>query len=232
MKNDVERSFPMGTDSHEAKSKCAPSRRGRITGRLPFPKRANGFNPTKSAILSGLSHGIGWCAPQQGTCKLTPQMSRKRHCRRGAGRNDRLLGHDPFGRYGCRNSARQDPARMPEHRPCVRRDQRRHARNLQAAGLWPQPVGLFGGRPAGRRRAGSIGQGPAFSGRHHVSTKLKGVRYMEMAEGYITKAWRWTKTTRSPAISLCGWARCSEDIRHGVTPDEAYAKEYRHLRTF
>ena len=21
--------------------------------------------------ISGLSHGIGWCAPQQGTCKLT-----------------------------------------------------------------------------------------------------------------------------------------------------------------
>ena len=39
--------------------------------RLPFPKKANGCSPYQIGDISGLSHGVGWCAPQQGTCKLT-----------------------------------------------------------------------------------------------------------------------------------------------------------------
>jgi NifU-like protein involved in Fe-S cluster formation len=39
--------------------------------RRPSPKRANGSNAKKSRTFPGLTHGVGWCAPQQGACKLT-----------------------------------------------------------------------------------------------------------------------------------------------------------------
>ena len=34
-------------------------------------RKRNGYSPRKSKDISGLTHGIGWCAPQQGACKLT-----------------------------------------------------------------------------------------------------------------------------------------------------------------
>ena len=38
---------------------------------LPFRKKADGVKAYEIKDISGLSHGIGWCAPQQGACKLT-----------------------------------------------------------------------------------------------------------------------------------------------------------------
>ena len=35
---------------------------------LQFLKKENGLNQKKSKDISGLTHGIGWCAPQQGAC--------------------------------------------------------------------------------------------------------------------------------------------------------------------
>ena len=47
------------------------SPRAHTTAPLPSPKRASGFRPRRSSDISGFTHGIGWCAPQQGACKLT-----------------------------------------------------------------------------------------------------------------------------------------------------------------
>ena len=38
---------------------------------LPSPKRASGCRASEIKDISGLTHGVGWCAPQQGACKLT-----------------------------------------------------------------------------------------------------------------------------------------------------------------
>ena len=37
----------------------------------PFPKRASGFRQKRFLTFPVLTHGVGWCAPQQGACKLT-----------------------------------------------------------------------------------------------------------------------------------------------------------------
>ncbi len=54
------------------------------------------------------------------------------------------------------------------------------------------------------------------------STKAKGVRYLELTEGYITQAWLWTRTTRSSAISSSRLGKMMEDIRQGSpkTPEK------------
>ena len=56
------------------------------------------------------------------------------------------------------------------------------------------------------------------------STKAKGVRYLEMAEGYVTQAWPWTRTTRSSAISSCTWAKCWRISATALIPTRRYEK--------
>jgi NifU-like protein involved in Fe-S cluster formation len=40
-------------------------------GPAPIPEEGKWVRATEIKDISGLTHGIGWCAPQQGTCKLT-----------------------------------------------------------------------------------------------------------------------------------------------------------------
>ena len=40
-------------------------------GPAPIPEEGKWVKSTQITDISGLSHGIGWCAPQQGACKLT-----------------------------------------------------------------------------------------------------------------------------------------------------------------
>ena len=45
---------------------------GRTSWRRSDPGRSKmGDRQKKSKDISGLTHGVGWCAPQQGACKLT-----------------------------------------------------------------------------------------------------------------------------------------------------------------
>ena len=40
-------------------------------GAAPIPEEGKWVKSKNVQDISGLTHGIGWCAPQQGTCKLT-----------------------------------------------------------------------------------------------------------------------------------------------------------------
>ena len=55
------------------------------------------------------------------------------------------------------------------------------------------------------------------------STKLKGVRYMEMAEGYVTKM-ALDENGEVIGYQFVRLGKMLEDIRHGVKPGEAYEK--------
>jgi NifU-like protein involved in Fe-S cluster formation len=37
----------------------------------PIPEEGKWIRAKEIKDISGLTHGVGWCAPQQGTCKLT-----------------------------------------------------------------------------------------------------------------------------------------------------------------
>ena len=37
----------------------------------PIPEEGKWVHSKKIEDISGLTHGVGWCAPQQGACKLT-----------------------------------------------------------------------------------------------------------------------------------------------------------------
>ena len=56
--------------SHEVECMC-PVTKGPHHGPAPIPEEGRWVKAYQISDISGLSHGIGWCAPQQGACKLT-----------------------------------------------------------------------------------------------------------------------------------------------------------------
>ncbi len=56
--------------STEVKNMC-PVTQGVHHGAAPIPEEAKWVQAKKVEDISGYTHGIGWCAPQQGCCKLS-----------------------------------------------------------------------------------------------------------------------------------------------------------------
>ena len=56
--------------SAEVEQMC-PLAKGTYHGPAPIPQEGQWTQAKEIKDISGLTHGIGWCAPQQGTCKLT-----------------------------------------------------------------------------------------------------------------------------------------------------------------
>ena len=122
--------------SHEVENMCTV-KKGPHHGPAPIPEEGKWVKSYQISDISGLSHGVGWCAPQQGACKLTLNV------KEGIVQEALV---ETLGCSGMTHSAAMAAEILPgktagvsEHRPGVRRHQRGHARDLQAAGLWPQP---------------------------------------------------------------------------------------------
>ena len=56
--------------SHEVEEMCTVAQ-GVHHGAAPIPEEAKWVQSKQVSDISGLTHGVGWCAPQQGACKLT-----------------------------------------------------------------------------------------------------------------------------------------------------------------
>ena len=56
--------------SQEVEEMCTVAQ-GVHHGAAPIPEEAKWVKSKEVKDISGLTHGVGWCAPQQGACKLT-----------------------------------------------------------------------------------------------------------------------------------------------------------------
>lgn len=56
--------------SHEVEAQCVVAK-GANHGPAPIPEEGKWVQSKEIKDVSGFTHGIGWCAPQQGACKLT-----------------------------------------------------------------------------------------------------------------------------------------------------------------
>ena len=54
--------------SHEVEAMCTV-KKGPNHGPAPIPEEGKWVYSKEIKDISGLTHGIGWCAPQQGACK-------------------------------------------------------------------------------------------------------------------------------------------------------------------
>ncbi len=207
--------------SHEVEKMCCVAK-GPHHGPAPIPEEGKWVKAYEIKDISGLSHGIGWCAPQQGTCKLTLNIKE--------GIVEEAL-VETIGCSGMTHSAAMAAEVLPGKTllECLNTDLVCDAINVAMREIFLQFV--YGRTQSAFSEDGlAIGAGLEDLGkglRSQVgtmfSTKLKGVRYMEMAEGYVTRM-ALDDDDQVIGYEFVRLGKMLEDIRHGVSPDEAYKK--------
>lgn len=169
--------------SHEVENMCVVAK-GPKHGPAPIPEEGKWVKAYQIGDISGLSHGIGWCAPQQGMCKLTLNVKE--------GVIEEAL-VETSGCSGMTHSAAM-AAEILQGKTileALNTDLVCDAINVAMREIFLQLV--YGrtqtafsedGLPVGASLE-DLGKGLRSQIGTIFATKAKGVRYLEMAEGYI-----------------------------------------------
>ena len=135
----------------------------------PIPEEGKWVHSKEIKDISGFTHGVGWCAPQQGACKLTLNVKE--------GIIEEAL-VETIGCSGMTHSAAM-AAEILQGKTIL------EALNTDlvcdAINTAMREGGLIIG--AGLE---DLGKGLRSQVGTMYATKAKGVRYLEMAEGYVT----------------------------------------------
>ena len=203
----------------EVENMCVVAK-GPHHGPAPIPEEGKWVKPYQIKDISGFSHGIGHCAPQQGACKLTLNVK------------DGIVEEalvETIGCSGMTHSAAMAAEILPGKTllECLNTDLVCDAINVAMREIFLQFV--YGRTQSAFSEDGlSIGAGLEDLGkglRSQVgtmySTGKKGVRYMEMAEGYITRQ-ALDDNNQVIGYEFVRLGKMLEDIKKGVSPNEAY----------
>ena len=191
-------------------------------GCAPIPEEGKWVYSKKIEDISGLTHGVGWCAPQQGACKLSLNVK------------DGVVVEalvETIGCSGMTHSAAMAAEILPGKTllECLNTDLVCDAINVAMRELFLQLV--YGRSQSAFSEDGlTVGSGLEDLGkglRSQVgtmfSTEKKGVRYMEMAEGYVTHM-ALDKDDQVIGYEFIKVGKMLEDIRHGMDANEALKK--------
>ena len=171
--------------STEVEHMC-PIAKGAYHGPAPIPQEGKWVQAKEIKDISGLTHGVGWCAPQQGACKLTLNVK------------DGIIEEalvETLGCSGMTHSAAMASEILPGKTilEALNTDLVCDAINVAMRELFLQIVygrsqTAFseGGLPIGASLE-DLGKGLRSQVGTMFGTKAKGARYVEMAEGYITR---------------------------------------------
>ena len=171
--------------STEVEHMC-PIAKGAYHGPAPIPQEGKWVQAKEIKDISGLTHGVGWCAPQQGACKLTLNVK------------DGIIEEalvETIGCSGMTHSAAMASEILPGKTilEALNTDLVCDAINVAMRELFLQIVygrsqTAFseGGLPIGASLE-DLGKGLRSQVGTMFGTKAKGARYLEMAEGYITR---------------------------------------------
>jgi NifU-like protein involved in Fe-S cluster formation len=171
--------------SEEVERMCCIAK-GPNHGSAPIPEEGRWVQAKEIKDISGLTHGIGWCAPQQGTCKLTLNVKE--------GIIQEAL-VETIGCSGMTHSAAMAAEILPSKTilEALNTDLVCDAINTAMRELFLQIVygrtqTAFseGGLPIGAGLE-DLGKGLRSQIGTMYGTLAKGPRYLEMAEGYITQ---------------------------------------------
>ncbi len=169
--------------SHEVENMCTVAK-GPKHGPAPIPEEGKWVKAYEIKDISGLSHGVGWCAPQQGMCKLTLNVKE--------GIIEEAL-VETCGCSGMTHSAAM-AAEILQGKTlleALNTDLVCDAINVAMREIFKQlaygrsqTAFSEGGLPIGASLE-DLGKGLRSQIGTIFATKAKGVRYLEMAEGYI-----------------------------------------------
>lgn len=171
--------------SREVEEMCVVAK-GPNHGPAPIPVEGRWVQAKEVKDISGLTHGVGWCAPQQGACKLTLNVK------------DGIIEEalvETIGCSGMTHSAAMASEILPGKTilEALNTDLVCDAINTAMRELFLQIVygrsqTAFseGGLPIGAGLE-DLGKGLRSQVGTMYGTVAKGSRYLEMAEGYVTK---------------------------------------------
>ncbi|MCL1812904.1 MAG: hypothetical protein FWG29_05210 [Treponema sp.] len=171
--------------STEVEHMC-PVAKGANHGPAPIPEEGKWVQAKEIKDISGLTHGIGWCAPQQGTCKLTLNVK------------DGIIEEalvETLGCSGMTHSAAMASEILPGKTilEAMNTDLVCDAINVAMRELFLQII--YGrsqtafsedGLPIGASLE-DLGKGLRSQIGTMFGTKAKGARYLELTEGYINR---------------------------------------------
>ena len=207
--------------SHEVERMCVVAK-GPKHGPAPIPEEGQWVKAYEIKDISGFSHGIGWGAPQQGTCKLSLNVKN--------GIVEEAL-VETVGCSGMTHSAAMAAEILPGKTllECLNTDLVCDAINVAMREIFLQFV--YGRTQSAFSEDGlvvgagleDLGKGLRSQVGTMFSTKAKGVRYMEMAEGYVTRM-ALDEDDEVIGYEFIRLGKMLEDIRHGMSADEALKK--------
>ena len=207
--------------SQEVENMCKVAK-GANHGPAPIPEEGKWVKSKEIKDISGLTHGIGWCAPQQGACKLTLNIK------------EGIIQEALVETIGC--SGMTHSAAMASEiligktiLEALNTDLVCDAINTAMRELFLQIV--YGRTQSAFSEGGlPIGAGLEDLGKGHrsqvgtsYSTLIKGPRYLELAEGYITEIGL-DKNDEIIGYKFVNLGKMMENIKKGIEPMEAIEK--------
>lgn len=207
--------------SSEVQEMCVIAK-GPNHGSAPIPAEGKWVQAKEVKDISGLTHGVGWCAPQQGACKLTLNVK------------DGIIEEALIETIGC-SGMTHSAAMASEILPgktileALNTDLVCDAINTAMRELFLQIVygrsqTAFseGGLPIGAGLE-DLGKGLRSQVGTMYGTLAKGPRYLEMAEGYVTKV-ALDADNQIIGYKFVHLGRMMEMVAKGMSANEAMEK--------
>ena len=207
--------------SKEVENMC-PITKGAYHGPAPIPEEGKWVQAKEITDISGLTHGVGWCAPQQGACKLTLNVK------------DGIIEEclvETIGCSGMTHSAAMASEILPGKTllEALNTDLVCDAINtamrelfLQIAYGRTQSAFSEGGLAVGASLE-DLGKGLRSQVGTMFGTKAKGTRYLEMAEGYVTRL-ALDADDLVIGYEFVHMGKFMEMVKKGIDANEALAK--------
>ena len=199
-----------------------PITKGPKHGPAPIPEEGEWVKAYKIEDISGYTHGVGWCAPQQGTCKLSLNIKN--------GIIEEAL-VETIGCSGMTHSAAMAGEILPGKTilEALNTDLVCDAINTAMRELFLQIV--YGRTQSAFSEGGlTIGAGLEDLGKGLRSqtgtlygTVAKGTRYLELTEGYITRQFL-DKDNQVCGYEYVHLGKMMEAIKNGMDANEAVKK--------
>ena len=207
--------------TNEVKNMCKVTC-GANHGCAPIPSEGKWVYSKEIKDINGLTHGIGWCAPQQGACKLTLNV-------KNGIIEEALI--ETIGCSGMTHSAAMASEAIVGKTllEAVNTDLVCDAINTAMRELFlqiiygrTQSAFSLGGLTIGAGLE-DLGKGLRSQVGTAYSTKLKGPRYLELTEGYITRM-ALDENNEVIGYEYLSLGRFTDFLKKGVSPDEALKK--------
>jgi NifU-like protein involved in Fe-S cluster formation len=197
-------------------------KQGSYHGPAPIPVEGKWVQSKQISDVSGLSNSIGWCAPQQGACKLTLNVK------------DGIIQEalvETLGCTGMTHSAAMAAEILPGKTmlEALNTDLVCDAINVAMREIFlqfvygrSQTAFSEGGLPIGASLE-DLGKGMRSQVGTMFGTKQKGVRYLELTEGYVVNL-AIDKNDEIIGYKFLRVGQMLEAIKKGTDAKEAYEK--------